>query len=42
MRWWIAITDSMRKLANANDRAEIEKSTLLLLKNIQEFDTLEY
>ena len=42
MRWWIAITDSMRQLAHANDRAAIEKSTLLLLKNIQEFDTLEY
>ncbi|MGJ8662116.1 MAG: hypothetical protein ACSHWU_00635, partial [Marinicella sp.] len=42
MRWWIAITDSMRKLADANDRIQIEKSTLLLLKNIQEFDSLEY
>lgn len=42
MRWWIAITDSMRKLSDAKDRAQIEKSTLLLLKNIQEFDTLEY
>ncbi len=42
MRWWIAITDSMRKLADANDRQQIEKSTLLLLKNIQEFDTLDY
>ncbi len=42
MRWWIAITDSMRQLADANDREHIEKSTLLLLKNIQEFDALEY
>ncbi|WP_223788352.1 hypothetical protein [Marinicella meishanensis] len=42
MRWWIAITDSMRQLADANDRVNIEKSTLLLLKNIQEFDALEY
>ncbi len=42
MRWWIAITDSMRQLSAAKDRIEIEKSTLLLLKNIEEFDTLEY
>lgn len=42
MRWWIAITDSMRQLADSNDRIQIEKSTLLLLKNIQEFDALEY
>ena len=42
MRWWIAITDSMRHLAVANNRAQLEKNTLLLLKNIQEFDALEY
>ncbi len=42
MRWWIAITDSMRKLADSKDRIQIEKNTLLLLKNIQEFDILEY
>ncbi len=42
MRWWIAITDSMRQLADAKDRIQLEKSTLLLLKNIQEFDALEY
>ncbi len=42
MRWWIAITDSMRQLADASNRIQIEKSTLLLLKNIQEFDGLEY
>ncbi len=42
MRWWIAITDSMRQLADSGDRVQIEKSTLLLLKNIQEFDALEY
>jgi len=42
MRWWIAITDSMRHLAVANTRAQLEKNTLLLLKNIQEFDALEY
>ncbi len=42
MRWWIAITDSMRHLADSNDRPQIEKNTLLLLKNVQEFDALEY
>ncbi len=42
MRWWIAITDSMRHLADSNDRIQIEKNTLLLLKNVQEFDALEY
>lgn len=42
MRWWIAITDSMRQLADANNRENIEKSTLLLLRNIEEFDALEY
>jgi len=42
MRWWIAITDEMRKLADANDREQVEKHTMLLLKNIQEFDALEY
>lgn len=42
MRWWIAITDSMRHLADSNDRVQLEKNTLLLLKNVQEFDALEY
>ncbi|MCX7553343.1 hypothetical protein OS175_05590 [Marinicella sp. S1101] len=42
MRWWIAITDSMRHLADSNDRQKLEKNTLILLKNIQEFDALEY
>jgi len=42
MRWWIAITDSMRQLADSSDRIKIEKNTLILLKNIQEFDALEY
>jgi len=42
MRWWIAITDSMRRIQNSNNRDEIEKNTTLLLKNIQEFDLLGY
>ena len=42
MRWWIAITDSMRRIQNSNNRDEIEKNTSLLLKNVQEFDLLGY
>jgi hypothetical protein len=42
MRWWIAITDSMRRIQNSNSRDEMEKNTVLLLKNVQEFDTLGY
>ena len=42
MRWWIAISDSMRRINNSNSRVDIEKNTTLLLKNIQEFDILGY
>lgn len=42
MRWWIAISDSMRRIKNANSREKLVKHTALLLKNIQEFDLLEY
>ncbi len=42
MRWWIAISDSMRKIKDSNNRDKIEKHTTLLLKNIQEFDLLKY
>jgi len=42
MRWWIAISDSMRRINNSNNRDDIEKNTTLLLKNIQEFDALGY
>jgi hypothetical protein len=42
MRWWIAISDSMRRIKNANSREKLVKHTTLLLKNIQEFDLLEY
>ena len=38
----VPVTDSMRHLAVANNRAQLEKNTRLLLKNIQEFDALEY
>jgi hypothetical protein len=42
MSWWIAITDSMRRIKDSNNREKLEKHTVLLLKNIQEFDLLEY
>lgn len=42
MRWWIAISDDMRRVGHANDRESIEKHVMLLLKNIQEFDALSY
>jgi hypothetical protein len=42
MRWWIAISDSMRQLNKSSTRHDLEKSTVLLLKNIQEFDELGY
>jgi len=42
MRWWIAISDSMRRIKNANSREKLVKHTAFLLKNIQEFDLLEY
>lgn len=42
MRWWIAISDSMRQLNKSTTRHDLEKSTAVLLKNIQEFDALGY
>jgi len=42
MRWWIAISDSMRRIKDSSSREKLEKHTALLLKNIQEFDYLKY
>lgn len=42
MRWWIAITDEMRKIQGATTRESLEKHTVMLLKNMQEFDLLKY
>lgn len=42
MSWWIAISDSMRRIKDSNSREKLEKHTVLLLKNIQEFDLLKY
>jgi len=42
MSWWIAITDSMRRIKDSNSRENLVKHTTFLLKNIQEFDLLEY
>ncbi|MEM9305490.1 MAG: hypothetical protein AAGE01_25500 [Pseudomonadota bacterium] len=41
MRWWIAIVDSMKKLSEASDRAEVEQSVYTLLLNLTEFDALK-
>lgn len=42
MRWWIAIVDSMKRLSEARDRAQVEQSVYTLLLNLQEFDHLKY
>ncbi len=42
MRWWIAINDSIRRINQSNNRNDIEKNIILLLKNIKEFDMLDY
>lgn len=42
MSWWIAISDSMRRIKDSNNRAKLVKNTRFLLKNIQEFDLLKY
>ena len=41
MNWWIAIVDSIHRLAEACDRRAIEASLHDILVNIQEFDRLE-
>lgn len=42
MSWWIAISDSMRRIKDSNNRTKLVKNTRFLLKNIQEFDLLKY
>lgn len=41
MNWWIAIVDSIHRLAEACDRRTIEASLNDILINIREFDRLE-
>lgn len=41
MRWWIAIVNSMRQIAQARSREALEQAVYLLLENISEFDSLE-
>jgi ABC-type multidrug transport system fused ATPase/permease subunit len=41
MNWWIAIVDSIHRLAEACDRRAIEASLHDILINIREFDRLE-
>lgn len=42
MNWWIAIVDSIRRLAEARDREALEHSVHQMLINIREFDRLDY
>ncbi|MGY6631437.1 MAG: hypothetical protein ACXIUL_10565 [Wenzhouxiangella sp.] len=41
MNWWIAIVDSIRRLAEAPDREAVERSLHEMLINIREFNRLE-
>lgn len=42
MNWWVAIVDSIRRIGEAEERAELEQATHDMLVNIQEFDRVEY
>lgn len=42
MRWWLAIADSVRRLSEAKDRAEINFASQAFLKNLGEFDQLSF
>lgn len=42
MNWWVAIVDAIRRIGEAEERAELEQATHDMLINIQEFDRLEY
>lgn len=41
IRWWLAITDSVRQLAEATDSAAVAASLHRFLANLGEFDQLE-
>ncbi len=41
MHWWIAISDAMRQLSLADERALVERSVYQILVNLQEFDDLD-
>lgn len=40
MRWWLAIADSVRKLSESTDKADINFMSQKFLKNLGEFDQL--
>ncbi|PLW83366.1 hypothetical protein CWI75_08205 [Kineobactrum sediminis] len=42
MNWWIAIVDSIRRLAEARDRKQAEIAIHEMLVNIRELDRLKY
>ena len=41
MRWWLAITDSVRHLAEATDRSSVVYAMHQFLAKLGEFDELE-
>lgn len=41
MRWWLAITDSVRMITEAKDRRAVNYSVNLFLANLGEFDSLD-
>lgn len=41
MRWWLAITNSVRQLAEGTDRSAVAAATHHFLANLGEFDELE-
>lgn len=41
MRWWLAITDSVRMITEATDRQGVNYSVNLFLANLGEFDALD-
>lgn len=40
MRWWLAIADSVRKLSESTDKADVNFMSQKFLKNLGEFDQL--
>jgi hypothetical protein len=41
MRWWLAIIDSVRQLAEATNRTDLEYALGMFLAHLQEFDELK-
>jgi hypothetical protein len=41
MRWWLAITDSVRHLAEARDKATVATALHQFLASLGEFDEIQ-